>query len=230
MSNERMREFVYTVSHDLQEPLRSISSFADLLKKRYANSLDGQGVEFLEYVHAGAGRMSGLIRDLLAYSRVLHDDPDLFEAVSLKRAVEIVCETLKESIESNRATVTCGELPTVRANPNRMLQLFQNLISNAVKYRSARAPAIQVSAYRDEDRWVMSVSDNGIGIDRADQERIFGLVQASARAPLHRDRGSGWRSAMRLSRGTADGYGWKTLLAAVRSFASLSARISRLSC
>ena len=177
VSNERMREFVYTVSHDLQEPLRSISSFADLLKKRYANSLDGQGVEFLEYVHAGADRMSGLIRDLLAYSRVLHDDPDLFEAVSLKRAVEIVCETLKDVIESNRATVTCDELPTVRANPNRMLQLFQNLISNAVKYRSARAPAIHVSAYRDEDRWVMSVSDNGIGIDRVDQERIFGLFK-----------------------------------------------------
>jgi PAS domain S-box-containing protein len=181
-SNERMREFVYTVSHDLQEPLRSIISFADLLKKRYASKLDTEGVEFLDYVHAGAGRMRALIKDLLAYSRVLHDQHELFEPVSLKRVVEIVRETLKDSIESTGATITCGELPTLRANPNRMLQLFQNLISNAIKYRSDRPPVIKVDAYRDDDRWVISVTDNGIGIERADHERIFGLFNRAKAA------------------------------------------------
>ena len=177
VSNERMREFVYTVSHDLQEPLRSIGSFAQLLNSRYANRLDEEGVEFLKYVSAGTARMGKLIKDLLAYSRVLHDEEGLFEAVSLKHVVEIVSETLNDSIQNSGAMLTWGDLPTVRANPNRMLQLFQNLISNSIKYRNEHPPVIQVEAHQDHDRWVISVADNGIGIDPADHERIFGLFK-----------------------------------------------------
>ena len=180
VSNERMREFVYTVSHDLQEPLRSISSFAQLLKDRYRDRLNEEGVEFLEYVRAGTVRMGSLIQDLLAYSRVLHEER-FFEEVSLKRVVEIVPETLTDSIESSGAKLRCGELPTVRANPNRMVQLFQNLISNSIKYRSEHPPVIRVEAQDDDGGWILSVADNGAVSAPADQERIFGLL--SARRP-----------------------------------------------
>jgi PAS domain S-box-containing protein len=177
VSNERMREFVYTVSHDLQEPLRSISSFAQLLKDLNKDQLNEEGIEFLDHVRAGTVRMSGLIRDLLAYSHVLHEESDFFEEVSLTQVVEDVREALTDSIESSGAKLICGELPTVRANPNRMVQLFQNLISNSIKYRSELAPVIRVDAQGEEGRWIISVTDNGAGIASADRDRVFGLFK-----------------------------------------------------
>ncbi|HYI97712.1 MAG TPA: ATP-binding protein, partial [Bryobacteraceae bacterium] len=176
-SNARMREFVYTVSHDLQEPLRSISSFAKLLRDRYAGRLDNDGIEFLEYVTTGAVRMSKLIKDLLAYSRVLHDDESLFQEVPLTNIVEVVAEILSTSINKSGATLTCGELPVVKANANRIIQLFQNLIGNSIKYRSDRPPAINIEARQDGGFWRISVTDNGIGIQPGDRGRIFGLFK-----------------------------------------------------
>jgi PAS domain S-box-containing protein len=182
VSNERMREFVYTVSHDLQEPLRSISSFAHLLKSRYMDRLEGDGVEFLDYISAGTVRMSKLIKDLLAYSRVLHEEENLFEDVPLRQVIEAVSLALTDSIESSGAKLIFGELPTVRGNPNRLVQLFQNLISNSIKNRSDLPPVIRIDAQRQEDRWLISITDNGAGISPADREMIFGLFKRSTSA------------------------------------------------
>lgn len=187
-SNDRMREFVYTVSHDLQEPLRSISSFASLLRERYADKLDEDGTEFLTYVISGAERMSRLVKDLLAYSRVLHEETTYFEEVPLPRVVDIVTEILSKSIETNGARITYGELPAVIGNPQRMVQLFQNLISNSIKYRSSEAPAIHIDAQAENGYWRVSVKDNGIGIAPSDRDRIFGLFKRSQRGA---DTGSG---------------------------------------
>ncbi len=176
-SNDRMREFVYTVSHDLQEPLRSISSFAKLLRDRYSERLDDDGLEFLEYVTSGSVRMSKLIRDLLAYSRVLHDDESLFEEVPLTRIVEVVAEILSTSISKSGATLTYGELPVVKANANRIVQLLQNLIGNSIKYRSKQPPVIHIDARQDGDFWRISVTDNGVGVQPGDRDRIFGLFK-----------------------------------------------------
>lgn len=179
-SHGRMKEFVYTVSHDLQEPLRSISSFAKLLQDRYASNLDEDGIEFLEYVMSGSARMSKLIRDLLSYSRVLHDDRHGFEDLPLNRVIEVVCEILSNSIESSGASIEFADLPIVHADSNRMVQLFQNLISNSIKYRSEEPPVIKISASRQGGFWKISVSDNGIGIREADRERVFGLFKRSS--------------------------------------------------
>jgi PAS domain S-box-containing protein len=177
LSHERMREFVYTVSHDLQEPLRSMTSFARLLVERYSDRLDADGNEFLRYVSSGAMRMSKLIRDLLSYSRVLHDEPDSFENVPLNGVLEIVREILNNSITSSGALITHDDLPEVRANPNRMVQLLQNLVSNAIKYRSVQPPVVHIGASRQVDAWIISVTDNGIGVAEADRTRIFGLFR-----------------------------------------------------
>jgi two-component system, chemotaxis family, sensor kinase Cph1 len=177
ISNDRMREFVYTVSHDLQEPLRSISSFAKLLRDRYSERLDNDGVEFLEYVTSGSVRMSKLIKDLLAYSRVLHDDESQFQEGPLGNIVEVVAEILSTSIHKSGATLTYGELPVIKANANRIIQLFQNLIGNSIKYRSNRPPVIHIEASKDGDDWRISVTDNGIGIQPGDRDRIFGLFK-----------------------------------------------------
>lgn len=180
-SNERMREFVYTVSHDLQEPLRSIGSFAKLLRERYTGGLDAAGVEFLDFVLSGTVRMSVLIRDLLAYSHVLYDPPDSFQMVDLDRVLHTVEEILSTSVAGSGAQITHTELPVLRANPNRLVQLFQNLIGNAIKYRGDAPPRIHVQARRQEDCWVIAVSDNGPGVPEEDRERIFGLFKRGQR-------------------------------------------------
>lgn len=180
-SHERMREFVYTVSHDLQEPLRSIGSFARLLTERYSDRLDSDGTEFLQYVVSGAARMSALIKDLLSYSRVLHDESDYFELVSLQQTVATVVEILRRTIEQVGATITVGDLPVVKGNPHRLVQLFQNLVSNAIKYRREQPPQIRIDARRNESHWILSVTDNGVGVEDGDRERIFGLFKRSQR-------------------------------------------------
>jgi len=178
-SHDRMREFVYTVSHDLQEPLRSIGSFAKLLQDRYADQLDTEGLEFLQYVTSGTARMSLLVKDLLAYSHVLHEEPDTFEPVDLNEVVGLVVEVLDTSIKSTGAQVTHSDLPVVYANPNRLAQLFQNLLSNSIKYRGPDSPCIHVNATRSDSLWNISVADNGVGVGEADRERIFGLFKRS---------------------------------------------------
>lgn len=176
-SAERLREFVYTVSHDLQEPLRTITSFATLLKNRYSGSLDEDGIEFLNFISSGATRMSGLIQDLLTYSRVLHDEADDQQAVSLADALEVAKKNLSQAIQAKGARIVCGELPVVRARPYRIAQLFQNLLSNALKYCGDQPPEVHIWCDRIESAWLISVKDSGVGVPPEDRERIFGLFK-----------------------------------------------------
>jgi PAS domain S-box-containing protein len=180
LSNERLKEFVYTVSHDLQEPLRAVMGFGALLKERYQSVLNTDGIEFLEYMTTGASRMSSLISDLLAYSRILHDPSAGFQTVDLGDVLRMAQENLSNAIENAGAVISHDPLPVVRANPNRMIQLAQNLLSNAIKYRGAQPPRIHVSAERQSEGWVVCVTDNGIGVRESDRERIFHLFKRTA--------------------------------------------------
>jgi PAS domain S-box-containing protein len=176
-ANADLEQFAYSASHDLQEPLRSVSIYSELLDKRYRDRLDGQALEFLDFLRSGAGRMEKLIHDLLSYSQVLKIEvPD--EEADAGEALNTSLANLSEAIATTNAKVTSDALPRLRVHRLHLNQLFQNLIGNAIKYRRPDvAPLVHVSAERERDGWVFSVSDNGIGIDTQYKERIFGLFK-----------------------------------------------------
>ena len=175
-SNRDLEQFAYVASHDLQEPLRTVSGFARLLQQKYGNRLDPEANQFIEYAVDGAKRMQALIRDLLAYARV--GSGDLEPApTDAGAALQTALSNLESSIRETAAEITHGELPTVRADAGQLVQLFQNLIGNALKYRGEAPPQIHVDACRKEDHWLFSVRDNGIGIDPKHQDRIFQVFQ-----------------------------------------------------
>jgi signal transduction histidine kinase len=175
-SNQDLEQFAYAASHDLQEPLRTIKNFTALLAKRYRGNLDADADEFIGYVVDGADRMEALIRDLLAYSRAGRPDNALFR-VDCGQALDAALSNLRGAIESSSAAITRDGLPRVIANQIELVQLFQNLIGNAVKYRGERPPRIHIGASPGDREWVFEVRDNGIGIEAAHQQRIFGVFQ-----------------------------------------------------
>ncbi|SEW23415.1 PAS domain-containing protein [Natrinema salifodinae] len=171
-SNERLEQFAYAASHDLQEPLRMVSSYLQLIDRRYGDDLDADGEEFLEFAVDGAERMREMIDGLLEYSRVeTRGDP--FEPVDLNDVLEEVLEDLQLRIEENDAEITTEELPRVEGDASQLRQVFQNLLSNAITYSGAESPRVRVGAERRGNRWVLSVADEGIGIDPEDQDRVF---------------------------------------------------------
>jgi PAS domain S-box-containing protein len=175
-SNEELQQFAYVASHDLQEPLRMISSYTQLLGRRYGDRLDGDAQEFMAYIVDGAARMKQLIEDLLAYSRVGTRGKDFQEidsGASLARALA----NLRASIESSGAAVTHDAMPAVLADGAQLAQVFQNLVGNAIKFRGAEAPRIHVHAEATDTVWVFTVKDNGIGLDTQYAERIFMMFQ-----------------------------------------------------
>jgi signal transduction histidine kinase len=174
-SNHELEQFAYVASHDLQEPLRAISGCVEILELRYAPQLDARGHELIEHAVAGVGRMRELIEDLLEYSRVRLGGA--LESVSAETALSAALRQLESAVEKTGAVVEHGELPTVHADPNQLVQLLQNLIGNALKYRGTMAPRIKVSALRAKLTWVFAVSDNGIGIEPQYFERIFSIFQ-----------------------------------------------------
>ncbi|WP_207591845.1 ATP-binding protein [Halomontanus rarus] len=175
-SNERLEQFAYAVSHDLQEPLRMVSSYLQLLEGRYADVLDEDGEEFLAFAVDGAERMKTMIDGLLEYSRV-ETQGDPLESVDLDAVLEDVLEDLQFRIEETDAEVESEPLPTVEGDPGQLRQLFQNLLSNAITYSGDEPPRVDISASRDGDERVVSVSDEGIGIDPDDQPYIFEVFQ-----------------------------------------------------
>ncbi|MEG4497279.1 PAS domain S-box protein [Microcoleus sp. F10-C6] len=175
-SNAELEQFAYVASHDLQAPLLTISGYAQILEKRYHNQLDAQGNKFIRNIVNSCGRMQALIDDLLEYSRVGRSQKP-FELIDCNRVFEDACANLQLAIRENQASVTRGDLPRVRGDSFQLLQLFQNLIGNAIKYRSSDAPVVQVGASRQGDNWVFSVQDNGIGIAEQYHPRIFQLFQ-----------------------------------------------------
>ncbi len=175
-SNQELQQFAYVASHDLQEPLRMVSSYTELLAQRYAGQLDADANDFIAFAHDGAKRMEQLIQDLLAYSRV-HTREVRFEPVDCQSAIERALKNLQVSIEESGAAVVCEPLPAVVGDGAQLTQLFQNLIGNAIKYRSAQAPRIHIRAERRGPEWVFAVRDNGIGIDPQYAQRIFVIFQ-----------------------------------------------------
>jgi PAS domain S-box-containing protein len=175
-SNQELQQFAYVVSHDLQEPLRMISSYLQLLQRRYRGRLDAEADEFIGYAVDGAARMGNLIRGLLAWSRVTTQG-EAFQPVDCQAVVGSVLENLKLAIEESAAVITCEPLPTVRADATQLGQLFQNLIGNAIKFRAGSAPRIAITAARRDAEWQFSIRDNGIGIEPQHAERIFGVFQ-----------------------------------------------------
>jgi len=176
-SNEELEQFAYIASHDLQEPLRMISSYTQLLAKRYKDQLDGDANEFINYAVDGANRMQVLINDLLSYSRVGTKGED-FSHVDLNSVLEAVKANLKGVIEETGAVIKYSKLPTVMADNSQMIQLFQNLIGNAVKFRrEGVTPEIEITSKKEGNLFRFVVKDNGIGIDKKYLDRIFVIFQ-----------------------------------------------------
>lgn len=175
-SNEELEQFAYVASHDLQEPLRKVKSFAELLAKRYEGKLDAQADKYIGYMVDGADRMRGLIKDLLTYSRVDSGEVPK-DNIDLNETLKDVLGDLESRRQECDAQITVHEMPHVFANARQMHQLIQNLIGNAIKYRGERRPEIEVTARQEKDGWVISVSDNGIGFDPKFANKVFGVFQ-----------------------------------------------------
>ncbi len=175
-SNAELQQFAHVASHDLQEPLRMVTSYAQLLETRYKGKLDADADVFLGFMIDGARRMQALIEGLLAYSRVGFKHKP-FGAVDCNVAVQEAIHNLSKAIADAQATINCGGLPAVKADHRQLIQLFQNLIGNAVKFRGTEPPQIQVSASEDKNGWLFSISDNGIGIGLDHVDRIFLIFQ-----------------------------------------------------
>jgi len=177
-SNEDLNQFAYAASHDLQEPLRLVALYSQILQRKYAERLDPQADQYISYVISGAHRMETLLRDLLDYSQV-------GSSASEEPAGPVVCSdalrkallNLQASIDQNQAVVTFNGLPTVQAHEIRLVQLLQNLVGNAIKYRSTETPKVHIDAERRPGNWLFSVQDNGIGIKPEYALQIFGIFK-----------------------------------------------------
>ena len=173
VSNSELQQFAYVASHDLKEPLRMVTSFLQLLKQRYKYELDSDANEFIDFAVDGAKRMHNLIEDLLAYSRIMTQGKE-FTSADMNDVLNQVLINLKVSIDENNAVVTHDPLPVIRADESQMIQLLQNLLENSLKYRQETVPKIHVSVMDDDDdEWIFSVKDNGIGINPVHSEKIF---------------------------------------------------------
>jgi PAS domain S-box-containing protein len=173
-SNDELQRFAYVASHDLQEPLRMIVAYTDRLTESLQDHLDERGTQWAGYVVEGAARMQALIEGVLEFSRVRPDRTE-FEPTDCALVVRRALANLTATIEESGGSVSCGEMPELEADPLQLLQLFQNLIGNALKFRGAEAPRVRIDCVAQADRWRFSVSDNGIGISPEDAERVFGL-------------------------------------------------------
>ncbi len=175
-SNKELEQFAYVASHDLQEPLRMISSFTQLLAKRYESQLDDKARKYVNYTVEGAIRMQALINDLLAYSRVGTRGRPL-ETTDAHAVLGEAIRNLAAMIEENHALITNDDLPMVRADASQLVLVFQNLLANAIKFRRADLPRIHVSAQNRGHEWVFAVKDDGIGIEPQHAERVFVIFQ-----------------------------------------------------
>ena len=175
-SNTELEQFAYVASHDLQEPLRKVASFCQALERRYHGQLDERADQYIEFAVDGAKRMQILINDLLAFSRVGRSGAER-QLVDLGDVLIEVRQSLSTALDEASATVLADELPRVRGDRALLVSLFQNLISNAIKFRGAEPPTIRLAARREDDFWRLSCTDNGIGIDPEYADRIFVIFQ-----------------------------------------------------
>ena len=197
-ANEDLEQFAYSASHDLQEPLRTIKIYSQLLADRLGTAVEGETAEFLDFLRNAATRMEMLVRDLLAYTQVTRLDAPI-EQVDTNEAVAEVIANLGGAITESGAAVTFDRLPAVPVHSTHMRQLFQNLIGNAIKYRSDdRAPAVHIGAERQDGYWLFTVRDNGIGIQPEFREQIFGLFSRLHNADRYSGTGIGLAICQRI--------------------------------
>lgn len=176
-ANRELEQFTYAASHDLQEPLRMIASYLQLINKRYTQALDDDGRTFLGFATEGAERMQALIYDLLTLSRISNAE-DRYVSTDLNETAQRAIDNLKVSIRETGAEIDVAKLPTLHVDPTQMTQLFQNLVSNAIKYRQPGVkPVISITAKRSRGMYTFAVTDNGIGIDEQHFSRIFVVFQ-----------------------------------------------------
>lgn len=173
-SNEELQRFATVASHDLREPLRVVSGFADMLARRYGDKLEGDATRFIEAISAGVARMDEMIADLLAYARAGRPDQPL-EPVECDAIVAESLSSLQRTIDETAAQIEVEPLPSVTGNPAALRQLFQNLIANAIKFVDDPPPRVRIWAAEIPEGWRFSVRDNGIGIAPEEAERIFGM-------------------------------------------------------
>ncbi|MFY9639246.1 MAG: ATP-binding protein, partial [Methanobacterium sp.] len=176
VSNKELEHFAYVASHDLQEPLRMITSFTQLLEKRYKGQLDADADDYIGFIVDGAHRMKDLIDDLLEFSR-LNADGREFELVIMEIALEDVLRNLKPIIKENKAEITHDYLPNIIGDPTQITQLIQNLIINAIKFHGDTTPEIHISAQNLSNEVLFSITDKGIGIDQQHQKQIFSIFK-----------------------------------------------------
>ena len=175
-SNQDLQQFAYVASHDLQEPLRNVASCMQMLQKKYVNKLDAQADQYIEYAVEGSVRMKDLILDLLAYSRIgTRGKP--YERTDCEQILAEAVKNLRSAVIETRAVITHDPLPTIPADGTQLLQVFQNLIGNAIKFRRDKPPQIHVAAVRNMNEWVFSIRDNGIGIESRYWDKIFVIFQ-----------------------------------------------------
>jgi signal transduction histidine kinase len=176
-ANADLEQFAYSASHDLQEPLRQVAVYSQLLEKKHAGQLDGKASQYLNYCIEGAHRMETLIRDLLAYSQAGRGSDLPADSVSIREVIEIVKTNLATAIEETQAEISMSPLPVVQGDSVPLVHLFQNLLSNALKYRSEQKPRITIGASKDGDYWRFTVEDNGIGIAKEFHTQVFGIFK-----------------------------------------------------
>ncbi|MFC7212548.1 PAS domain S-box protein [Saliphagus sp. GCM10025334] len=196
-SNERLEQFAYAASHDLKEPLRMISSYLSLLERRYEDALDEDGEEFLSFAVDGADRMREMIDGLLEYSRINRQNEPL-EPVALEDVLDDAIDNLHVKFEESNAELTVASLPRVRGDERQLQQVFQNLLSNAVEYSGDEPPRIHVDAEEAGHEWVISVRDEGIGIDSEETDRIFEVFQRLHSHDEHAGTGIGLALCQRI--------------------------------
>jgi len=175
-SNDDLNQFAYAASHDLQEPLRMVALYSEMLQVKYADRLDKEADQFISFIVNGAHRMEILLRDLLAYSQAGSAEGPAVP-VDCGAVIEKVLLNLQASVQENQAEIRWDTLPTVEAHEIRLIQLFQNLVSNAIKYRSKAPPRIAISAARLDGEWLFAVEDNGIGIRPEYAQQVFGIFK-----------------------------------------------------
>jgi light-regulated signal transduction histidine kinase (bacteriophytochrome) len=176
-ANQDLEQFAFSATHDLQEPLRSVKIYSELLAKRHGDTVNEEAHKFITFVHSGATRMEMLIRDLLAYTQVAKFDVPS-EASDANQALRGALANLGGAISECEAKVSADPLPTLPVHGTHLQQVFQNLVGNAIKYRSPdRQPLVHVGVERQDNQWLFSVSDNGIGIDHEYKENVFGLFK-----------------------------------------------------
>ncbi|MFX0072331.1 MAG: ATP-binding protein [Candidatus Hermodarchaeota archaeon] len=173
-SNEDLQQFAYVASHDLQEPLRAIVSFSQLLEEKYQDKIEKDGKEFIDFITDGAKKMNTLIKDLLLYSRITtHAKPS--ELTNLKTIIEDAMFNLHEAIKESGAVITYDEMPVLKVDRTQFIQLFQNLISNAIKFRREEPPVIHIGVKRLNNEWLFTIKDNGIGIESKYFDKLFNI-------------------------------------------------------